>query len=233
MRRSSLLVGGIAATAFATLIAGQAIRGVPTPLAWAIRIATLVFAIIVHEVAHGLAAEKLGDPTARRMGRLTLNPLPHIDIFGSIIIPGFLLITNAPFLIGWAKPVPVDIRRFEDPLKGWAITALAGPAANVAQLVVYVLLFRLAVIVGLPVWVGYLALSGAGINLVLAVFNLIPIPPLDGSRIVAALLPFEMVRQYLSIERFGFMIILGLLWLNVLDPLFALMGRFLNFLLFF
>lgn len=232
MNRSSFMVGGIAGTAVATLAVGQAIAGVPTPLAWVIRIVTLLFAIIIHEVAHGLAAERMGDPTARQAGRLTLNPLPHIDIFGSIIIPGFLLISGSSFVIGWAKPVPVDIRRFQDPLKGWAITALAGPAANIAQLVVYVMLFRFAVSAGLPIWVAYFAVSGAGINLVLAAFNMIPIPPLDGSRIVASFLPFEMARQYLSIERYGFMIILGLLWLGWLRPLFDLMGRLLNVLLF-
>lgn len=232
MRRSSFIIGGIISTAIATLATGQAIPGVPTPLAWTIRIVTLISAIIIHEVAHGLAAERLGDPTARRMGRLTLNPIPHIDIFGSIIIPGFLLISGSPFVIGWAKPVPVDIRRFEDPLKGWAITALAGPAANFAQLVVYVLLFRLATTAGFPVWVQFLAFSGAAINLFLGLFNLIPIPPLDGSRIVAALIPFELARQYLSIERFGFIIIFGLLWLDVLDPLFNLVWRFLLVLLF-
>ncbi len=232
MRRSSFIIGGIAATALATLAAGQAIPGVPTPLAWAIRIITLISAIIIHEVAHGLVAERLGDPTARSMGRLTLNPIPHIDLFGSIIIPGFLLITGQPFVIGWAKPVPVDIRRFEDPIKGWAITAIAGPLSNFAQVIVYVLLFRFAATAGLPAWVEFLAFSGAGINLFLGIFNLIPIPPLDGSRIVAAFMPFELVRQYLSIERFGFIIIFGFLWLGVLDPLFNLVWRLLLALLF-
>jgi Zn-dependent protease len=232
MNRSSFLVGGIAATALTSLIVGQTVPGVPTPVAWVIRIVTLLFAIIIHEVAHGLAAERMGDPTARQAGRLTLNPIPHIDIFGSIIIPGFLLISGSPFVIGWAKPVPVDIRRFQDPLKGWAITALAGPAANLAQLAVYVLLFRFVTSAGLPVWVEFLAFSGAAINLFLAIFNLIPIPPLDGSRIVASFMPIEMVRQYLALERFGFIIIFGLLWLNVLDPLFNLVWKLLLALLF-
>ncbi len=232
MRRSSFIVGGIAATALTSLIVGQAVPGVPTPVAWAIRIITLISAIIIHEIAHGLVAERLGDPTARMRGRLTLNPIPHIDLFGSIIIPGFLLISGSPFVIGWAKPVPVYIRRFEDPLKGWAITAIAGPLANFAQVVVYVLLFRFATTAGFPVWIEFLAFSGAAINLFLGIFNLIPIPPLDGSRIVAAFLPFEMVRQYLSIERFGFVLIFGLLWLDVLDPLFNLVWKLLLILLF-
>ncbi len=212
-----LMTGVLAATAFVRV----ANLRVATPVQWAISIVTLLFAIIVHEVAHGLVAERLGDPTARRMGRLTLNPIPHIDLFGSIIIPGFLLISGTGFVIGWAKPVPVDIRRFEDPLKGWAITALAGPAANFIQLLGFVLLFRFAVAASLPDWVVLLGLTGAGINLILGFFNLIPIPPLDGSRIVAALIPFEAARQYLSIERFGFIIIFGMLWLGLLDPIFA------------
>ena len=232
MRRSSFIISGIAASALATLATGQIIPGVPTPIAWIIRIVTLISAIIIHEVAHGLVAERLGDPTARMRGRLTLNPVPHIDIFGSIIIPGFLLISGSPFVIGWAKPVPVDIRRFKDPLKGWAITAIAGPVANFAQLAVYVLLFRFAATAGLPVWIEFLAFSGAAINLFLGIFNLIPIPPLDGSRIVAAFLPIDMVRQYLSIERFGFIIIFGLLWLDALDPLFNFVWKLLLALLF-
>jgi Zn-dependent protease len=194
-----------------------------------IRIFVLVFAIIVHEVAHGWVAEKRGDPTARRLGRITLNPLPHIDIFGSIVIPGFLILTGSPFVIGWAKPVPIDIRRFRDPLRDFAVTALAGPAANLMQMIVYVALYRLTVAQGWPVWVGYLGFSGAAINLFLALFNLIPIPPLDGSRLVAATLPTQMAVAYLSIERFGFIIIFGLMYLGVLDPVFnAFWGLFLR-----
>jgi Zn-dependent protease len=190
-----------------------------------IRIFVLVFAIIIHEVAHGWIAEKRGDPTARRLGRLTLNPIPHIDIFGSIIIPGFLIITGSPFVIGWAKPVPIDIRRFRDPLKDFALTALAGPVANLLQVVVYVALYRVAVAQSWPVWVGYLGFSGAAINLFLALFNLIPIPPLDGSRLVAASLPTRMAVSYLSIERFGFIIIFALLYLRLLDPIFNAFWR--------
>lgn len=189
-----------------------------------IRIFVLVFAIIIHEVAHGWVAEKRGDPTARRLGRITLNPLPHIDLFGSIIIPGFMILasrlTGSPFIIGWAKPVPIDIRRFRDPLKDFAITALAGPVANLLQVVVYVVIYKLAVAQSWPLWVGYLGFTGAGINFFLALFNLIPIPPLDGSRLVAASLPTRMAVAYLSIERFGFIIIFALLYLGLLDPVF-------------
>ncbi len=205
---------------------------IATPLQWIIRIFALISAIIIHEVAHGLVAERLGDPTARRMGRLTLNPIPHIDIVGSIIIPGFLLLSGSSFLIGWAKPVPVDIRRFQNPLRDFAITALGGPVANGIQMVVWIIIFRLADSLGWPIWVGFLAYSGAAINMFLGLFNLIPIPPLDGSRILAAFLPVEMAVRYLSIERFGFIIVFGLLYLNVFDGLFNLMFQLLRVMLF-
>ncbi len=205
---------------------------IATPLQWIIRIFALISAIIIHEVAHGLVAERLGDPTARRMGRLTLNPIPHIDIVGSIIIPGFLLLSGSQFLIGWAKPVPIDIRRFQNPLRDFAITALAGPVANGLQMVVWIIIFRLADSLGWSYWVGLLAFSGAAINLVLGLFNLIPIPPLDGSRILAAFLPVEMAVRYLSIERFGFIIVFGLLYLNVFDGLFNVMFQLLKVMLF-
>lgn len=199
--------------------------GLPKLVQIVIRIFVLVFAIIIHEVAHGWVAEKRGDPTARRLGRITLNPLPHIDLFGSIIIPGFMILTGSPFIIGWAKPVPIDIRRFRDPLRDFAVTALAGPVANLLQVVVYVAVYRLAVAQGWPVWLGYLGFSGAAVNLFLALFNLIPIPPLDGSRLVAAALPTRMAIGYLSIERFGFMIIFALMFLGVFDPVFNAFWR--------
>lgn len=213
-------IGWISSAAVMSMATGQIASAVPTPLRIAIRIFVLLSAVIVHEVSHGLVAEKLGDPTARRQGRLTLNPIPHIDIFGSIIIPGFLILTGSQFVIGWAKPVPVDLRYFKDPLRDFAITAVAGPVSNGAQTVVYALLFKLAVSQGWPPWVGFLAFTGAAINLFLGVFNLVPIPPLDGSRLVAAFLPVNAAGQYLSVGRFGFIIIFGLLYVGALDPIF-------------
>jgi Zn-dependent protease len=223
---TSLLAAGL-------LSAGAApgFPGVATPAALAIRIGTLLMAIILHEVAHGWVANRLGDPTARDQGRLTLNPLPHLDLFGSLVIPGFLLLTGSPFILGWAKPVPIDIRRFRDPLRGFAIAAVAGPVANFIQLVFFALLFRLAVAGGWPLWIVYLAFSGAAINLLLGLFNLLPIPPLDGSRIVAAWLPSHLAVRYLAIERFGFVLIFGLLWLGALGPLFDAMWRLLSLIL--
>lgn len=227
----SLAVGGLLGSALFSLIAGQFFPGVSRPFQIFIKVFVLLFAIIIHEVAHGLAAEKLGDPTARLLGRITLNPIPHIDIFGSIIIPGFLILTGSSFIIGWAKPVPIDIRRFQDPIKGFGITALAGPAANGVQMIVYAVLFRLSLTLGAPPWVLYLCFMGTGINLFLGLFNLIPIPPLDGSRIVAALLPRDAAVNYLRIERFGFLLIFLLLWSRALDPLFHVFGALLRLIL--
>ncbi len=221
------LVTNLLAAGLLSAAAAPGFPGVATPAVIAIRIGTLLMAIILHEVAHGWVANRLGDPTARDQGRLTLNPLPHLDLFGSLVIPGFLLLTGSPFILGWAKPVPIDIRRFRDPLRGFAIAALAGPVANFLQLIVFALLFRLAVASGWPLWVIYLAVSGAAINLLLGLFNLLPIPPLDGSRIVAAWLPPHLAIRYLAIERFGFVIIFGLLWLGALRPLFDAMWRLL------
>lgn len=219
-RAPTLALGWVASSSLMSLATGQVVRGVPAPVQIAIRVFVLLSAVIVHEVSHGLAAEKLGDPTARRMGRLTLNPIPHIDIFGSVIIPGFLILTGSQFVIGWAKPVPVDIRRFKDPLRDFAITALAGPVSNGVQTLAYAGLFRLAVSQAWPPWVAFLAVTGAAINLFLGVFNLVPIPPLDGSRLVAAFLPVEYAGQYLNLGRFGFILIFGLLYMGLLDPLF-------------
>ncbi|MFH1502855.1 MAG: site-2 protease family protein [Candidatus Eisenbacteria bacterium] len=217
---ASWLVGVGGATLFSLLV-GQVIPGVPRPVQIVIRILVLYLAIVVHEVSHGYVAYLRGDPTAKQQGRLTLNPVPHIDLFGSIIIPAFLILTNSSFIIGWAKPVPVDIRRFREPLKDFAITSLAGPASNFIQVGVYTVIFKLATSAGLPNWVGFLAFSGAAINLFLGFFNLIPIPPLDGSRLVAYALPTHLAVQYLSIDRFGFIIVFGLLWLGAFDPIFG------------
>lgn len=185
-----------------------------------IMIAILLFSVIIHEVSHGLVAEKLGDPTARRQGRITLNPLPHIDIIGSIILPIAAVILHLP-LLGWAKPVPIDIRQFKDPMRDFAMTALAGPVSNLAQVMVYSLIFHGSMALG---W-GFLAFIGwwgIYINLLLALFNLLPIPPLDGSRLIAAALPQDMGWQYLSIGRYGFMILMLLIVSGVLRPLWAL-----------
>ena len=193
-----------------------------------IRIAALVFAVIIHEVAHGYAAYRLGDPTARDADRLTLNPLAHIDLMGSIILPLILIMTKSPVLFGWAKPVPFNPAYFRDVKKGVMIVGLAGPASNLILAVASAVVFRLFPFGGI---IGLFLLQFCIINVVLAIFNLIPIPPLDGSRIAVGLLPSHLISPYLSLERYGFIIIFGLLWIGVLDyvfrPIAFLLLRFL------
>jgi len=193
-----------------------------------IRLMVLVFSIVFHEVAHGYAAYRLGDPTARDANRLTLNPLAHIDPMGSVLLPLILVFTNSPMLFGWAKPVPFSPGYFRDVKKGTMIVGAAGPAANLILAAIAGALFRLFSPHGV---IGIFLMHACIINVILAVFNLIPIPPLDGSRIVIGFLPSDLARSYLRLERFGFLIIFGLLWLGALDhviwPLARVLLRFL------
>ncbi|MDD5411384.1 MAG: site-2 protease family protein [Methylobacter sp.] len=186
----------------------------------------VIFAITAHEVAHGWVAKKFGDNTASILGRLTLNPIKHIDLVGTIIIPGLLLLSFTGFIFGWAKPVPVDARNFKNPRRDMAIVALAGPVANLLMAVGWALIARIGVTIGaqmeaisLPLI--YTGIAGISINLVLALINLIPIPPLDGSRILTGILPSYWAWQYNRLERFGFIILLILLYTNVLGAILA------------
>lgn len=175
----------------------------------------VIFAITVHEVAHGWVAKKFGDNTASFLGRLTLNPVKHIDILGTLIIPGLLLLSFTGFIFGWAKPVPVDPRNFKNPKRDMAIVALAGPVSNLLMAIAWALVARLGVMIELEVVslpLIYMGIAGISINLVLGLINLIPIPPLDGSRIVSGLLSDKWAWQYNRFERFGFIILLALLW---------------------
>jgi len=180
----------------------------------------LLFAVIAHEYAHGRVAERLGDPTARLMGRLTFNPLPHIDIVGSIIFPALLFLTSGGSMVfGWAKPVPVNPYNLRHPQKDMVWISLAGPGANLAAALVCGLLLRLMGAAGLEpqgLWfpVYALLLYGLLLNAMLAVFNLIPIPPLDGSKVLAGFLPYRLYAGYMKLERYGMFIILGLLLLG-------------------
>lgn len=170
-------------------------------------IVLLIVSVILHEVAHGVVARRLGDPTAARAGRLTLNPIPHIDPFGSVLLPAMLAVSGAP-VFGWAKPVPVNPRTFSRPIEGMALVALAGPLTNLA----------LALLAGrllLPVASGWVAtvIWGFGIvNVVLAVFNLLPVPPLDGSRFLPLFLSDRGRAFFARIEPYGFLIIFALLF---------------------
>ncbi len=186
----------------------------------AVWILPVIFAITVHEVAHGWAAKKYGDPTASAQGRLTLNPFKHIDWFGTVILPGLLLITGTGFIFGWAKPVPVDPRNFKKPLHDMAIVAAAGPLANLFMATACALIARLGVTIGvetisLPLI--YTGIAGISINLVLALINLLPIPPLDGSRMLTGLLPHRLAWQYNRLEPYGFYILIALLYFKILN----------------
>lgn len=177
----------------------------------------LLFSVIVHECAHGYVAEWWGDPTARMLGRLTLNPIPHIDLFGSILVPGLLLLSGSSILFGWAKPVPVTPQNFRDRRMGDITVSLAGPASNILLALVLAGVLGVASLLSGPAGVAgpVLALCYYGIllNFVLAVFNLLPIPPLDGSHVVANLLPRPAAYAYQSLGRFGLLIVFLLLFI--------------------
>lgn len=171
----------------------------------------LIGSAILHEVMHGWVANKLGDPTARIMGRLTLNPLPHIDPVMSIIVPALLLFSGSPIIFGAAKPVPVDPRHFKDPKKDMAIVALAGPLTNLAIAGVSAVLFNLMYFIPSLNFLTPVFFLISLYNLMLCFVNLIPIPPLDGSRVMSAILPDEIARTYNSIDRIGFFLLFFLL----------------------
>ena len=172
-----------------------------------------IVSITSHEAAHGLVADRLGDPTAREQGRLTLNPLPHIDLFYTILLPVFLLLSHAGFIFGGAKPVPVDVARLRSPRRDWALVGAAGPAMNIVIALVLALVLALATRLGGADPASSLAeilAVGIFINVLLAVFNLLPIPPLDGSRVVQYFLSGETLLFYRRIEQFGLLIIMAL-----------------------
>lgn len=189
----------------------------------AVWILPVLFAITVHEVAHGWVASKLGDKTAQALGRLTLNPLKHIDLIGTVIIPAILLFVGG-FIFGWAKPVPINWRNLRNPKRDMAFVAIAGPFANLCMVFFWALIAKLGTyLLSFYTWamaVQYMGQAGIAINLMLMFLNIIPIPPLDGSRVVASLLPNRLSASYERIEPYGFWILLALLF-------FGLLGRIL------
>ena len=170
-------------------------------------IAALILSIVLHEMAHGYAANWLGDPTARLQGRLSANPMVHLDPIGSVLVPGFLFLSGAGILFGWAKPVPYNPYNFTDQKYGEAKVAAAGPLVNIALALFFALLIRFSGDLGLTSAFVELAAYIVYINILLAFFNMIPIPPLDGSKILHAFLPFSAAMRYRelmqTVERYG------------------------------
>jgi len=190
-----------------------------TILIWAIPV---LFAITVHETAHGWVASQLGDHTAKMMGRLTLNPVKHIDPVGTVLVPALLYFASAGFIFGWAKPVPINFSALRSPKTDMLWVAIAGPGANLLMAIGWLIVVAIANTANIPFLV---LMGGAGIfiNLLLAIFNLLPIPPLDGGRdggrVVSSLLPGRLSYQYDQLEPYGLFILVGLLYLGVFQKI--------------
>jgi len=175
----------------------------------------VLIAITFHEAAHGYVAWKLGDDTAYRLGRVTFSPFRHIDPMGTVIVPGLLLLAQTPFLFGWAKPVPVNFMRLREPRRDMVLVAAAGPGINLALALASALLLHAAPMLpaGVATWFVANLVNSVLINLVLAVFNMLPLPPLDGGRVAVGLLPDVLARPLARLERIGFLIVILVLFL--------------------
>ena len=194
----------------------------------------ILFAITVHEVAHGWVAAKLGDPTARLAGRLTLNPVKHVDPIGTIVVP-LVMIALTPFAFGWAKPVPVNWHNLDNPRRDMALVAAAGPAANLIMFVLWTLLLMSLLDANrndsyVAILFIEMAQVGIIINIVLIVLNLLPLPPLDGSRIVTSFLTPAAAQKYNRLERWGLPILIVLIFTGILGKILAPMVNFMLFL---
>ncbi len=181
----------------------------------------ILAAIIFHEVSHGFVANKLGDPTAKFMGRLTLNPIVHIDLVGTVILPALLMLTGSP-VFGWAKPVPINPANFKDPKRDMAISAAAGPITNILLAILSLLILKFLsepaaafLPEGFILPLTMMFRQSILINVVLAAFNLLPIPPLDGGRVLIGLLPHKQAVAYSKIEPYGFFIVIILLMTGI------------------
>ncbi len=189
----------------------------------------VILAITVHEAAHGYAARHFGDFTADKAGRITLNPFKHIDPFGTILLPAMTIFLGG-ILFGWAKPVPVNFAALRNPKKDMLWVAAAGPASNFVMAIIWTIVLKFSL--SMPeatVPLAMMAKAGISINIVLMVLNLLPLPPLDGGRIAVSLLPHDLAVRFAQIERFGFIILIALLFTGVLgkilDPLIAIVQR--------
>lgn len=195
---------------------------------WALPV---LLAVVFHEVSHGWVAYRLGDPTARQLGRLTLNPIAHVDLFGTILVPLMLIIAHSPFVFGYAKPVPVNFNNLRNPKRDMIWVAVAGPATNLILAALCTLIWRalmpmtgaqgtsysLSSLVDFFAPVVLMAQSGILINITLAVFNMLPLPPLDGGRVLVGLLPMPLASLVARIEPFGFIVLIVLLMTRSLD----------------
>jgi Zn-dependent protease len=193
----------------------------------------VIFAITLHEAAHGYVARHFGDPTAWQLGRITLNPIKHIDLVGTLLVPALILfVSKGSFIFGWAKPVPVNFGRLRHPKQDMLWVAAAGPGANLFMAFLWALLLKFAVVMpenaySLPL--AEMARAGITVNAVLMLLNLLPIPPLDGGRIAVSLLPTGIAMRFAQLERYGLIILLALMFLGVLqDILTPLLRAFLS-----
>jgi len=193
-----------------------------------ISIIPVLLAITVHEAAHGYAAKHFGDKTAYFLGRITLNPIKHIDPVGTVVIPGMLLLLSAPFLFGWAKPVPVNFSNLNNPKKDMMWVALAGPASNLVMAIIWAIILGLFKSSGASyaLFVIGMAQVGIMINLVLMLLNLLPIPPLDGGRMAVSLLPSPWSYKLASLERYGMFILIFLIVSGLLSAILLPLLRF-------
>jgi len=193
-----------------------------------ISIIPVLLAITVHEAAHGYAAKHFGDKTAYFLGRITLNPIKHIDPVGTVVIPGMLLLLSAPFLFGWAKPVPVNSSNLNNPKKDMMWVALAGPASNLAMAIIWAIVLGLFKSSGASYALFIIGMAQVGImiNLVLMLLNLLPIPPLDGGRMAVSLLPSPWSYKLASLERYGMFILIFLIVSGLLSAILLPLLRF-------
>jgi len=188
----------------------------------------LLFSVIIHELAHGYVANSLGDPTAKYQGRLTLNPLPHLDPFGSVILPLLLFISGSPVLVGWAKPVPINPYNFKDQRWGAFKVSIAGPLTNFALALVFGLAIRLMPLTFFTAFPGILIIFSfiVHINLVLGLFNLVPIPPLDGHWVLFKFIPYQFENVKIFLQRYGLIVLILLIFLGGLQGLSVVTGYF-------
>lgn len=182
--------------------------------------AIFIYSVILHEIAHGWLADQLGDPTARLNKRLTLNPLPHIDPWMSILFPLVLMLTGSPIIFGSAKPVPIDAYNLRSPRKDMGLIGLSGPVTNLLIAIFLSLIVRILPVWSIPTWLASGIVFGIQINVILAIFNLFPLPPLDGGRVLSAILPDRYADALDSLERYGLFIIIFLLLFP--SPFFSL-----------